>query len=80
MNHPHDDLEQPHDGEPEEDQPDYAGPCECSDDGLHLLSHGNVCEYCDRSIVIDDRDEDYERAAARARSDDFADTNGKDWT
>jgi len=27
-----------------------------------------------------DRDEAYERAAARARSNDFADTDGKDWT
>ena len=28
----------------------------------------------------DDRDEDYERAASRARSNDFADTDGRDWT
>lgn len=28
----------------------------------------------------DDRDEAYERAAARARGDDFAATGGKDWT
>jgi len=28
----------------------------------------------------DERDEAYERAAARARNNDFADTGGKDWT
>lgn len=28
----------------------------------------------------DDRDEAYERAAARARANDFEDTDGKDWT
>ena len=26
------------------------------------------------------RDDDYEQAAARARANDFEDTNGKDWT
>jgi hypothetical protein len=28
----------------------------------------------------EERDEAYERAAARARNNDFADTGGKDWT
>lgn len=29
---------------------------------------------------IEERDVSYERAAARARNNDFADTGGKDWT
>lgn len=28
----------------------------------------------------EERDEAYEKAAARARNNDFADTNGRDWT
>ena len=36
--------------------------------GLH-------CPQC-----CEERDEVYERAAARARNNDFADTGGKDWT
>lgn len=41
---------------------------------------GHVCHDCHR--VSDERgyDEEYEKAAARARSNDFADTDGKDWT
>ena len=38
-----------------------------------LLAHSN-------SDLEPERDEAYERAAARARSNDFEDTNGKDWT
>jgi hypothetical protein len=42
------------------------------DDGL---LHCPQCCEDDRQ-----RDEAYERAAARARNNDFADTGGKDWT
>lgn len=31
-------------------------------------------------LNYDEPDEAYERAAARARSNDFEDTNGRDWT
>lgn len=35
---------------------------------------------CPQCAAPDERDEAYERAAARARNNDFADTSGKDWT
>jgi hypothetical protein len=37
-------------------------------------------DYCCFVAYEDRRDEAYERAAARARNNDFADTGGKDWT
>lgn len=80
MNHPHDDLEQP-EGEVEDTPPDYDGPCEVSEDGRHYIVHGDVCRLCTRIIKIDEEvDEEYERAAARARSNDFEETGGRDWT
>lgn len=41
-----------------------------------------ICRLCWKSFEAenDNRDEDYERAAARARGNDFADTDGRDWT
>ena len=36
--------------------------------------------WCPQCAEPDERDEAYERAAARARNNDFADTGGKDWT
>ena len=40
-----------------------------------------VCEEArDESLANDVRDEAYERAARRARANDFEDTDGKDWT
>lgn len=36
--------------------------------------------HCPQCCEPDERDEAYERAAARARNNDFADTGGKDWT
>jgi hypothetical protein len=36
--------------------------------------------WCPQCAEPDTRDETYERAAARARNNDFADTGGKDWT
>jgi len=40
-----------------------------------------VCQGCgSKHCRCDDYDEDYERAAAHARGNDFADTGGKDWT
>jgi hypothetical protein len=36
--------------------------------------------HCPQCCEEDPRDEAYERAAARARNNDFADTGGKDWT
>jgi hypothetical protein len=48
-------------------------------DGWHEDDNGELfCPQC--SGADDDRDEAYERAAARARNNDFADTGGKDWT
>jgi hypothetical protein len=38
------------------------------------------CDLCQREPRDPDRDEAYERAAARDRLDDFARTGGKDWT
>lgn len=46
-------------------------------------THGSPAQYamaCPKCRGEDDRDEDYERAASRARSNDFARTGGKDWT
>lgn len=40
--------------------------------------HGDL--HCPQCCDPDERDEAYERAAARARNNDFADTGGKDWT
>ena len=37
-------------------------------------------ECCEASEPRDTRDDDYEREAARARNNDFAETGGKDWT
>lgn len=64
------------------DMEDYLEP---SRTGLRLELHahgwtmddegGLHCPECNT-----ERDEAYERAAARARNNDFADTGGKDWT
>jgi len=35
---------------------------------------------CPQCAEPDERDEAYERAAARARANDFSATNGRDWT
>ena len=47
----------------------------------------SYCDVCDREVgeeeeakPADDRDPVYERAAARARGNDFKDTGGRDWT
>jgi hypothetical protein len=50
----------------------YAGDWVLDDDGL---LHCPQC--CDEGR---ERDDAYERAAARSRNNDFADTGGKDWT
>lgn len=34
---------------------------------------------CD-CVELDERDDEHERAAARARQSDFEDTDGRDWT
>ncbi len=49
-----------------------------ADQPQYFCSHD--CEDANRRWTGDVRDEDYERAAARARSNDFEDTDGKDWT
>jgi hypothetical protein len=36
--------------------------------------------HCPQCCQPEERDEAYERAAAKARNNDFADTGGKDWT
>lgn len=38
----------------------------------------HVCAACEDAI--NPRDEDYERAAAEATGNDFAETSGRDWT
>lgn len=38
------------------------------------------CIQCAPAAGRDDEDEAYERAAERARGNDFEDTDGKDWT
>ena len=38
------------------------------------------CPKCADELADLDRDPAYERAAARARSNDFEDTDGRDWT
>lgn len=50
-----------------------------SDAWIYGTDRTTACGECTAS-PYDDRDEEYERAAARARSNDFADTDGKDWT
>ena len=47
----------------------------CQADGWIETEDGEIAQ--ERQ---DDRDEAYERAAARARANDFEDTDGKDWT
>jgi hypothetical protein len=39
-----------------------------------------ITETPDEDAETEERDEAYERAAARSRADDFAATGGKDWT
>jgi hypothetical protein len=46
-------------------------------DGWRVTDDGVMCPDC---AGMDERDDAYERAAARARNNDFADTGGKDWT
>jgi hypothetical protein len=45
------------------------------DDGGELR-----CPDCQNESRQPERDDAYERAAARARTNDFAETGGKDWT
>ena len=58
----------------------------------HYLGYSRVASFLDGTCAIwhhpsyygygvpDERDEAYERMAARDRNDDFARTGGKDWT
>lgn len=49
------------------------------DQGWQHNEAGDICpDCCEESD--NPRDEAYERAAAKARSNDFADTAGRDWT
>ena len=52
--------------------------CGCEGDFCHIC-RGETPDECDE-CQPDDRDEDYERQAARDRLDGFARTGGKDWT
>lgn len=52
-----------------------------SKDGVDYETTTVLCNACaEQDDAPDDRDEAYERAASRARSNDFKDTGGKDWT
>jgi hypothetical protein len=48
---------------------DLDAECELSDGAEEVIEE-----------LVEERDEQYEREAARARNNDFADTGGKDWT
>ncbi len=55
--------------------------CEMCDEWFY---QGGDCKACGMPLRYrvpeDPRDDAYERAAARARGNDFRDTAGKDWT
>lgn len=76
--------------DPAYDEPeDYASPAsrriieKAVLQALRKLDGDADCEVIETTILRDTDeppDADYERAAAKARSDDFEETNGKDWT
>ena len=57
------------------------GPCRgCDAPSVDTYNGWPWCQTCLDELAELDRDPAYERAAARARSNDFEDTDGRDWT
>lgn len=56
--------------------------CPSRDDAQgHILdTDTGCCALCGKPYAEPARDDAYDRASARARRSDFAETNGKDWT
>ena len=57
------------------------GPCRgCDAPSVDTHQGWPWCQTCLDDLAEQDRDPAYDRAAARARSNDFEDTDGRDWT
>ena len=60
---------------------DVLGLCRgCDAPSVDTYQGWPWCQTCLDELADQDRDPAYERAAARARSNDFEDTDGRDWT
>jgi hypothetical protein len=60
---------------------DHCDPT-CPECGAPLCFEGGegMCKADCGWVAPEERDADYERAASRARGNDFEDTGGRDWT